>query len=314
MADANRKAAAARYIPNLKEHDFWDAVYEFDPRGPGQPELSRLERIYESGQLQTLTLGKIHGKTTLKLLPCQGALPTTESSSFTPPFDYAVTIGGAISYPDGHPSEELAPPNPNDRTPSSKPRLKVMPTLKDDDDNIIRRFVSLGYVLHQRSPIFVGSWEKTGHVLVVDMGDKRVRHRHTWLVLASEWPTDGEETAEGVFYYHAKEHVWRDASAEHGVFPGEKNRTPICRIDPMTQGDGRPVIKQFGKDFVFNPVQIQGCRESDPNSDYGPSLAHVMDWYWDPEAELQVCYTKQGLEHMRYDPLTKEYGAGRQKS
>lgn len=32
-----------------------------------------------------------------------------------------------------------------------------------------------------------------------------------------------------------------------------------------------------------------------------------MDWYWDSKAEQQVCYTKKGLEYMRYDPQTKEY-------
>ena len=305
MAGANIKAAAARHIPNLKEQDFWDAVYEFDPRGPGQPEVSRLEKIYDSGQLQTLTLGKLYGKITLKLLPCQGALPTTESRSFTPPFGHAVTIGGAISYPDGHHSEEMALPDLKGYTSRSKGD-KTFPTVRDEDDDTLRRFASLGYVL-QESRFQKGAWEKTGHVLVIDMGDRRVRHRNPWFVLASEWPTDGEETEEGDCYYHAKENVWRDASAEPGVFPGEKNRTPIYRIDPMTLDDERPVIKRFGKDFLFKPVRAGSCRDSDLNSEYGPSLAHVMDWYWDPEAERQVCYTKQGLEYMRYDPLTKEY-------
>ena len=297
MADANQNAAAARYIPNLTERDFWDAVYDFDPRRPDQPEVSRLEKIYDSGQLQTLSLGKIYGTTTLKLLPCQGALPTTESRSFHPPYGYAVTVGGAVAYPDGHPSEEMA---------LSKLEAKALPTVRDDDDNTLRRFTSLGYVL-QESRFTKGVWEKTGHVLVIDMGDKDVRHRHPWFVLASEWPTDGEETAEGDFYYRAKEHVWRDASAEPGVFPGDKNRTTICRIDPMTRGDERPVIKQFGEDFLFNPAPIRGCSDSDTYSEYGASLAHVMDWYWDPKAEQEVCYTKQGLEYMRYDPLTKQY-------
>ena len=33
-AQADR-AAAERHIPNLTEKDFWKAVYEFDPLGPG---------------------------------------------------------------------------------------------------------------------------------------------------------------------------------------------------------------------------------------------------------------------------------------
>ena len=305
MADENQKAAAARYIPNLTERDFWDAVYQFDPLGPGQPEVSRLEKIYESGQLETLTLGQIYGKTTLKLLPCQGALPTTESRSFKPPFGYAVTIGGAVSYPDGHPSEEMALPYLKGSTSRSKGDI-ALPTIRDNDDDTLRRFASLGYVL-QESRFVEGAWEKTGHVLVIDMGDRRVRHRSPWFILASEWPTDGEETGEGDFYYRAKEHVRCDDAAGPGVFPGDLDRTPICRIDPMTHDDERPVIRKFGKDFLFNPIRIEGCRDSDPSSEYGPSLAHVMDWYWDPDAERQVCYTKQGLEYMRFDSETKEY-------
>lgn len=253
MAQANLKAAAARRIPNLNEQDFWDAVYEFDPLGPGQPETSRLEKILESGQLSRVTLGKIYGKTTLKLLPCEGALPTTESRGFTPPFDYAVTDCGAISYPDGHPSEAMAPPELPDLkqdSSSSKPIAKALPTLKDDDDDTLRRFASLGYVI-QESRSSKGNWEKTGHVLVVDMGDRRVRHRQPWFVLASEWPTDGEETAEGDFYYRAKEHVWRDASAEPGVFPGDRNRTPICRIEPIMNGDKRPSSVRI---FFSSPI------------------------------------------------------------
>ena len=34
---------------------------------------------------------------------------------------------------------------------------------------------------------------------------KRFRNRDPWLTLAHEQPTDGEETEDGNFYYHAKE-------------------------------------------------------------------------------------------------------------
>lgn len=63
-----------------------------------------------------------------------------------------------------------------------------------------------------------GEWDRTGHVLVIDMDDRDVRHRHPWLILASEWPTDGEETGEGDFMVHAEEEVMRGDNTQEGVF------------------------------------------------------------------------------------------------
>ena len=53
----------------------------------------------------------------------------------------------------------------------------------------------------RKSKYHKDTWEKTGQVLVMDMGDKRARHRHPWMILASKWPADdGEETAEDDFF------------------------------------------------------------------------------------------------------------------
>ena len=272
---------------------------------PGQPKVSKLVRIYESGQLQSVTIGKLYGHTTLKLIPSQGALPTTEDPDFDPALSYAVTHGGAVSYPDGHPSDDIAFPQISQSSFSSTSQPTRRHFVKDDDDDILRRFVSLGFVV-QESEHHKGTWEKTGHVLVMDMGDKRARHRHPWMILASKWPTDGEETAEGEDYYRAEEHVLRDASDERGIFPGDHTRTPICRIEPLA-GDQRPVVLQLGPEFLFNPVRYGNKYHTHSRTRFGPSLVHVMDWYWDPPAKQHVCYTKDGLEYMRYDPQTMEY-------
>lgn len=32
-----------------------------------------------------------------------------------------------------------------------------------------------------------------------------------------------------------------------------------------------------------------------------------MEWYWDPKAKQEVCYSKHGEEYMRFNPHTKEY-------
>ena len=183
------KEMEERFIPSLTEQNFWAAVYEFDPLASETPEITRLERIMESGQLSELILGKIHGKTTLKLIPCEGALPTTDTPGFKPTLDYAVTDCGAVSYPDGHPSEELAPYATRSAAYTSQGSSITLPTIGDDEDETLRRFASLGYVI-QESESIKEAWEKSGHVLVIDMVPKTIRNRHPWFILAHEWPTD----------------------------------------------------------------------------------------------------------------------------
>lgn len=80
-----------------------------------------------------------------------------------------------------------------------------------------------------------GRWEKTGHVLVIEMDDRAVRHRQPWLVLASEWPTDGDETPESGSTLYARDEVVRGDSSVPWVFPGNHNRTPIYGIKPVQE-------------------------------------------------------------------------------
>lgn len=189
------------------------------------------------------------------------------------------------------------------QAPSSS-KGKATSTIKPQDDDKLRRCAALGWVTMES---LGGGWEKTGHVLVIDMDDRAVRHRQPWFILASEWPTDGDETSEGGFTIYAGEDVERDDSSVPGVFPGDNNRTPICCIKPMWKAkDGRIVLQQFGEDFEFIPVRLGGHRRA-KRSEKGPALARIMEWYWDPDAEQEVCYTKEGLEYMRYNRQSKEY-------
>jgi hypothetical protein len=151
-------------------------------------------------------------------------------------------------------------------------------------------------------------WTKTGHVLVMDMDDRKLRHRQPWFVLASEWPTDGEETQDGDFTFYAQKRVLRNNRGVYGVFPGDHNRTPICAIWPYGRQPkkGEVILKQFGENFKFEPARFRGHRCAKA-SRFGPSLARVMDWYWDPETKQEVCYTEAGLEYMRYDRAPGEY-------
>ncbi|KAL8652350.1 MAG: hypothetical protein Q9226_004311 [Calogaya cf. arnoldii] len=304
MAQEVREAKAA---PKPTARDFWEAAWDYDPLGPNpQPNGSELLRIIMSGHMKPISIGKIYGEVLLKLLPTLGALPAPDIPGFDGPFDFAATDSGAISYPDGHPSEEQLGSFWEDLPGGSKRPSQKPPVIKAADDDKLRRFAALGWVLQQAGKN--GKWKKTGHVLVIDMDDRDIRQRQPWLVLASEWPTDGTETSEGKFTIQAEKTVGRNDRTAAGVFPNDNNRTPICRIMPK-KGKGKgniPVLQQLGDNFNFVPQRLGGHR-STKKSRNGPALARVMEWYWDPVAEQEVCYTEQGLEYMRYDRRTKAY-------
>lgn len=272
-------------VPVPTAEQFWQAAYDFDPHNSTASTGSDLSRMLTMRNLPDIPLGNLGGTAKLALIPGMGALPNTEKEQGLTELRYAATDSGAISYPDAHPSE-----------------------LEDDDfkvrasqDNRLRRFAALGWV------IFVlpdGLWNKTGHVLVMDMDE--TRDRHPWFVLASEWPTDFED-ANGDFTAYAPATVDRDDSTQPGVLPGGRNRTVVGKVVPMTQPRKVPILKRFGPHFNFLMEKPSGDRSYNPNPARGPDLAHVMEWYWDPVKEHEVCYYKDGKEYMRYDRSTKYY-------
>ncbi len=68
------------------------------------------------------------------------------------------------------------------------------------------------------------------------------------------------------------------------------------------------MLKRFGKGFEFEVLELGDTRlEGEEGETYGPDLAYVMQWYWDPAAEVEVCFSEDGEEYMRYDPRTKQY-------
>ncbi|KAL8733562.1 MAG: hypothetical protein Q9166_001970 [cf. Caloplaca sp. 2 TL-2023] len=319
--------------PVPTNEQFWKAAYDYDPLGSSPSAVANdLQRMIASGRLQPLPLGKVYGQTLLKLIPTIGALPAASIPGLKTPYNLAATDSAAISYPDGHPTRrmlsqppQVASPSRQVTTPSErKPELQYpspprpSPTRTASEQRLLRRSRELATseiklaserisVPQDTQENSEGRWEKTGHVLVIDMDDRAVRHRQPWLILASEWPTDGDETVEGTFTHYAEEDVQRGDNSVAGVFPGNENRTPICCIRPKRESrDDEIVLKQFGEDFDFVPVRLGGHRET-KKSFKGPGLARVMEWYWDPEAKQEVCYTKGGLEYMRYDRSTEEY-------
>jgi len=69
-----------------------------------------------------------------------------------------------------------------------------------------------------------------------------------------------------------------------------------------------PVLKQFEPDFDFLAEKHGGDSSYDSTMlQFGPDLAHFMEWYLDPVTEDEVCYYKNGEEYMRYDRQIKQY-------
>lgn len=269
-------------VPTSQE--FWRAVYDYDPFTLAANTHSKFYKYLKMKNLDSVPLGMYGGYAKLELVRGMGALPNTEISQNLTNLEYAATDSGAISYPDSHPSELE---NDDYR-------------VKDSQDRRLRRFASLGWVIHVQSN---GSWQYTGHALVVDMGHGR--GRHPWFVLASQWERESED-AEGSFFDHAPAQVAIDDDTQPGVLPGGQNRTVVGMVEPMEES-GLHILQQFGPDFKFLVKRDPPARAYHKDPERGPDLAHIMTWYWDPVRQVEVCYYKDGKEYMAYDRKTKYY-------
>ncbi|KAL9033959.1 MAG: hypothetical protein Q9180_005669, partial [Flavoplaca navasiana] len=96
VRDIKLQSAIADSIPT--EEQFWQAAYDY-------PE-SKLVDYLASGRVGPITIGKLYGETTLKLLPSIGVLSAAPLDP-EPSLDFAATDSGAIYYPDGHPTEQI---------------------------------------------------------------------------------------------------------------------------------------------------------------------------------------------------------------
>ena len=147
--------------------EFLQAAYEFNPSATGtDPNDTKLVKLTVTKCVPTFPIGKIYGETPVWLTVAPGPLrPSEIKARYFTTLPTAVTDSGAISYPDGHPSE-----------PDSEGSSEGSPK------EVLSRFWPLGYLLYRRS---THHFERTGHVLVMDM--EPGRERHPWIVLASQW-------------------------------------------------------------------------------------------------------------------------------
>ena len=284
--------SAERQLQELKDPvpsdlQFWKAVFDYDPFKLAPGTHSDLFKYLRMKNLDSVPLGMYGGYAKLKLIRRMGALPDTETGKTVSKLKFAATDSGAISYPDAHPSE-----------------LEDLEDegfqVQDSQDQRLRRFTSLGSVIHVQSN---GSWGYTGHALVVDMGHGR--GRQPWFVLASQWERE-TENVEGSFFDRAPAEVDINDSNQPGVLPGGQNRTVVGMVEPMRKSNLH-ILRQFGPDFQFLVRREPPDRAYYPDPTRGPDLAYIMSWYWDPVREVEVCYYKDGREYMAYDLKTKYY-------
>ena len=156
---------------------FLQAAYDFNPAPGTDPNDTRLVKLTVTECVPAFAIGNIYGETPVWLSVAAGPLQPSEiKAKYFTNLPAAVTNSGTISYPDGHPSE-----------PDSEGSSEGNPK------EVLSRFWPLGYLCYRSSG---GYFDRTGHVLVMDM--EPGRERHPWIVLASEWPDINGESSDGM--------------------------------------------------------------------------------------------------------------------
>ncbi|KAL8914473.1 MAG: hypothetical protein Q9171_000978 [Xanthocarpia ochracea] len=227
---------------------------------------------------EVIELGKLNGETPCRLAPRHGLLKEPEDTFGN--LSYADVSAYAVSYAEGHPSEE------------------EISLVVSRDDTVLRRFREIGNIIIMTE---WGGWQMTGLVMVMDLD----RDRHPWLILANTWETDEDEPRT----FTAPDTVERNDCAALGVLPGNNNRTTIARLDTLRQSSAKskPFLLQFGANFEFG-LQRSGkeVTRAERHSQQGSSLAKIMTWFQRPNGE-QVCFDKRGIEYMTRNPSTGAY-------
>ncbi|KAI4254503.1 MAG: hypothetical protein L6R42_007159 [Xanthoria sp. 1 TBL-2021] len=230
-----------------------------------------------------IDLGKLDGKTTLRLAP--GNFYFEHFSSVCPPeHEYVGTGVVAAKYGDRHAVKGAQ--------------------YGSSDDGVLRQFKEVGCILADG----MNGWDRTGHVLVIDMGEGR--ERHPWIILAREWEVD-----DGYLYHEvrAPQSVSKNENEALGVFPGYSDRTTIARLNAGDNSNmSTPLVLQFGPNLGLE-LDDRGTNDMTEMSK-GPELARVMPWVRrrDRSDCQEICYSDDdGMEvYMRYDARDQKFSYG----
>ncbi|CAF9940954.1 MAG: hypothetical protein HETSPECPRED_002694 [Heterodermia speciosa] len=274
---------------------FFEAAYAFNPSEPEQPAReTELVKLTVTDLLRAIPLGKVYGDQMLYLVPRKNCLkPSNIAVQYLTAFPVAASDSAAISYPDGHPSEQY------DERGSSI-------ALKSETDSRLHRCWPLGYIAYLGEE---GIHHRTGHILVMDMG--LGRDHHPWIVLTSKWPGPDDDGDDGYGNLLAPAKARMDDESVRGIFRGDTRRTPVAKLVNLRGVTSeKPFMFQFGPDFSFGLSRKGGdknCVRTEKFLEYHPDLARVMTWYWDAKTKEEVCFDEDGKECKRYNPATGGY-------
>lgn len=294
--------------------ELWNAVCAWEPDPMNSPPAAApIPRIHEL--LRRESFGRVPlGMLQLRDFACMCALEPTlclppDEDAYSPmiptnpPLTKAHSVQNAvraIKYADSHPSEasiHMASARDKKAGANTAPRLAT-------DDDILRRFMPLGYI----SMKIRGEWVKTGHTLVIDASYGR--KCHPWFVLAADFETYDEE----YFFKHGSYTVEVPKTVslhDHdaiGVLPGNSNRTTIAKLEHCddTRRRNEKFVSHFGENFKFQ-FKRMGQDASHVRLQRGPDRVHITDWWWDPKDEVEVCFTPIGRPYIRYNPKVRRY-------
>ncbi|KAL8883991.1 MAG: hypothetical protein Q9215_007868 [Flavoplaca cf. flavocitrina] len=225
---------------------------------------------------KVIDLGQLYGRIPLRLAP--GNFHFEHFDSVCPPNHKYIDTGVlAVEYQDRH--------------------AVTGAQYGSKDDGVLRQFKEVGCILANG----LNGWDKTGHVLVIDMGPGR--NRHPWIILAEQWDED-----DGYLFHQVKvpKSIGKNSPGAKGVFPGNSDRTTIARLIPKPGTPSpTPFLLQFGSDFQFG---LDDRGTSAVHRSKGPELARVMPWVWrlDETGLQQRCYSDDfGIrDYLLYDAET----------
>ncbi|KAL8936803.1 MAG: hypothetical protein Q9211_004011 [Gyalolechia sp. 1 TL-2023] len=263
--------------PAYSASEFWHKLYH-DPL-TNVAEINAFCVFLNYSYFADIEIGRLDGETPLRLAPGAGLI--NDGEDLFDDLDWADDGASAVSYAEGHPSEEEV-------------------RLVSPNDGLLRRFWEVGYILWNMGT----GWKKTGHVLVLDV--EKGRDRHPWIMLAKTWETDDDEPKT----ITVPDRVRKGDRSAFGVFPGNQNRTTVAKLVPISsdsRAQSTPVLKRMGSNFTFR-LQRSGktITRQKARSQYGPDLARAMTWLKRPSGE-EVCFDKRGIEYMTCDPITGTY-------
>lgn len=274
MIDEENDRETNARIRKRTARELWGAYMNHSDQDPSS--VKDFRRFLIGSEFpKNIPLGKLYGRHRLTIVPDSGIL--NQEALQLPELDEGLDLadhrGLCVKYGEVHPSE-------------GEYRL-VTP-----GSGILRRFWEVGWIIMDCG----GCWEKTGHVLVVDLDSE---DRQPWIILASNWRTE-EDDPQTVT---VPEYVKKDDYWAIGVFPPNTNRTTVAKLMPSTP-NGEPLLLQFGPDCGLDIDEHGGRGLSGTQG--GPLLGEVMFWFKRKDG-MEVCFDKDRKVYMMRDPNTGEY-------